>query len=77
MLRILFFVGKISTEASAAVGLSFSVMAVIQAFGFFCGQGSGNYLSRMLGAKKDREAEEMAATGLALSFLIGISFCLF
>ena len=45
-----YFVGKISTGATAAVGLVFSVMALIQAFGFFCGQGSGNYLSRMLGA---------------------------
>ena len=67
-----FFVGRISTEATAAVGLAFSVMAIIQAFGFFCGQGSGNYLSRMLGAQKKREAEEMAATGLALSLLIGV-----
>ena len=67
-----FFVGRISTEATAAVGLSFSVMAIIQAFGFFCGQGSGNYLARMLGAKKGKEAEEMAATGLTLSIIIGI-----
>ena len=67
-----FFVGHISTEATAAVGLSFSVMAVIQALGFFCGQGSGNYLSRMLGAGRQREAEQMAATGLALSLLVGI-----
>jgi putative MATE family efflux protein len=67
-----FFVGRISTEATAAVGLSFSVMAIIQALGFFCGQGSGNYLSRMLGAGKHQEADEMAATGLALSVIIGI-----
>ncbi|MBO4872343.1 MAG: MATE family efflux transporter [Lachnospiraceae bacterium] len=67
-----FFVGRISTEATAAVGLCFSAMAVIQAFGFFCGQGSGNFLSRRLGAGQQREAEEMAATGLALSFIIGI-----
>ena len=67
-----FFVGKISTEATAAVGLAFSMMAVIQALGFFCGQGSGNYLSRMLGAGKRKEAEEMAATGLALSVLLGL-----
>ena len=67
-----FFVGKISTEATAAVGLAFSMMAVIQALGFFCGQGSGNYLSRMLGAGRRKEAEEMAATGLALSILLGI-----
>ncbi|MCR5790580.1 MAG: MATE family efflux transporter, partial [Lachnospiraceae bacterium] len=68
-----FFVGRISTEAIAAVGLSFSVMAVIQAFGFFCGQGSGTYMSRMLGAGRDREAGEMAATGLALAMIIGVA----
>ena len=67
-----FFVGRISTEATAAVGLAFSVMAIIQALGFFCGQGSGNYLSRMLGAQRQREAEEMAATGLALSLILGV-----
>ena len=67
-----FFVGRISTEAIAAVGLSFSVMAVIQAFGFFFGQGSGTYLSRMLGAGKQKEAAEMAATGLALAMITGI-----
>jgi len=66
-----FFVGRISTEATAAVGLAFPVMAIIQALGFFCGQGSGNYLSRMLGAGQQSETEEMAATGLALSMLLG------
>ena len=35
-----FFVGRISTQATAAVGLAFSAMAVIQALGFFYGQGS-------------------------------------
>ena len=69
-----FFVGQISTEATAAVGLAFSVMAVIQAFGFFCGQGSGSFLSRKLGAGDLKEAEEMSATGLALSFILGIIF---
>ena len=67
-----FFVGRISTEAIAAVGLAYSVMAVIQAFGFFCGQGSGTFLSRMLGAGKKKEAEEMAATGLALAVILGV-----
>ena len=50
-----FFVGRISTQATASVGLVFSVMAIIQAFGFFCGHGSGNYLSRALGAGKEKE----------------------
>ena len=66
-----YFVGKISTEATAAVGLVFSVMAIIQALGFFCGHGSGNYLSRMLGAGNKKEANEMASTGFAISIILG------
>ena len=45
-----FFVGKINTQATAAVGVVFSIMAIIQAIGFFFGHGSGNYISRKLGA---------------------------
>jgi len=71
-----FFVGRISTEAIAAVGLSFSVMAVIQAFGFFFGQGSGTCLSRMLGAGNKKEAGEIAATGLFLSMAGGVLLAL-
>ena len=67
-----FFVGRISTQATAAVGLVFSVMAIIQAFGFLCGHGSGNYLSRMLGAGEKQEAEEMASTGFAIAILLGL-----
>ena len=51
-----YFVGRISTQATAAVGLVFSVMAIVQAFGFFCGHGSGNYISRKLGAGDPEEA---------------------
>ena len=67
-----FFVGRISTQATAAVGLVFSVMAVIQALGFFAGHGSGNYLSRMLGAGKQHEANVMASTGFALALIMGL-----
>lgn len=67
-----YFVGKISTEATAAVGLVFSVMAIIQACGFFCGHGSGNYLSRMLGAGKKEEANCMASTGFAIAMILGV-----
>ena len=42
-----FFVGMMkSNAATAAVGVVFSMMAIIQAVGFFFGQGSGNYISR-------------------------------
>ena len=67
-----YFVGKINTQATAAVGISFSVMAVIQAFGFFFGHGSGNYISRRLGAHDYANAERMAATGFFCAFLAGV-----
>jgi putative MATE family efflux protein len=67
-----YFVGRISTEATAAVGLVFSIMAIIQALGFFCGHGSGNYLSRMLGSGNKKEASEAASTGFALALCIGL-----
>ena len=45
-----YFVDKLnSNAATGAVGVVFSMMAIIQAVGFFFGQGSGNYISRALG----------------------------
>ena len=58
-----FFVGRLGTSATGAVGVVFPLMALIQAVGFFFGQGSGNYISRQLGAQHREEAERMAATG--------------
>ncbi len=67
-----FFVGYISTQATAAVGIVFSVMFVLQAIGFFYGHGSGNFISRELGARRKRQAERMAVTGVVLSFGTGV-----
>ena len=64
-----FFVGQISTSASAAVGVALSLQAVIQAIGFFFGQGSGNNMSRQLGAHEEKTAEELASTGFFSSLL--------
>ncbi|MBQ4600950.1 MAG: MATE family efflux transporter [Oscillospiraceae bacterium] len=71
-----FFVGLLkSNAATGAVGVVFSMMAVIQAVGFFFGQGSGNYISRMLGAKHYEEAEKMASTGFLSAFAVGVVIC--
>lgn len=69
-----FFVGQVGTCATAGVGLIFPVMTIIQAFGFFFGQGSGNFISRALGAKKNDEAEIMASTGNISALLFGLLF---
>ena len=67
-----FFVGHISTEATAGVGVSFAYMTFINAFGFFFGHGSGNYISNALGAKKYNDAEKMAANGFISSMSLGV-----
>ena len=67
-----YFVGQINTQSTAAVGISFSIMAIIQAFGFFFGHGSGNYISRKLGAKDYANAEKMASTGFFYAFSFGL-----
>ena len=70
-----YFVGKIGagqeaavqammqTRAQAAVGVVMSLMAVIQAFGFFFGHGSGNYISRALGKNDAEAAGRIASAG--------------
>lgn len=68
-----FFVGRINTQSTAAVGVVFSVMALIQALGFFFGHGSGNYISRRLGARDYEHANVMAANGFFCAFLCGIA----
>lgn len=67
-----FFVGKLDTQSTAAVGIVFSVMGVIQALGFFFGHGSGNYISRKLGAGEFEEASIMASTGFFYCFGTGV-----
>lgn len=66
-----YFVGKINTQSTAAVGIVFSVMSIIQAVGFFFGHGSGNYISRKLGAQETVDAEKMASTGFFFALFVG------
>lgn len=72
-----FFVGQLdSNAATGAVGVVFSMMAVIQAVGFFFGQGSGTFISRALGQKDHDSAREMAATGFFSALAMGTLICL-
>ena len=66
-----YFVGRISTSASAAVGVVYALMAIIQACGFFFGHGSGNYISRALGSQEDEKAARMASTGFFSALITG------
>lgn len=68
-----FFVGKIeSASATAAVGVVFPLMSIIQATGFFFGHGSGNFISRALGRQENESAEKMAAVGFFSALIAGV-----
>ena len=72
-----FFVGMMhSNAATGAVGVVFSMMAVIQAVGFFFGHGSGNFISRELGRHHTEEASNMAATGFFAALFTGLVICI-
>ncbi|MCF0172913.1 MAG: MATE family efflux transporter [Bacteroidales bacterium] len=65
------FVGHLSTEATAGIGITLTYMTVVNALGFFLGHGSGNYISRLLGAQKWNDAERIAATGFISALILG------
>ncbi len=72
-----FFVSQLSTAASGAVGVNFSLMAMIQAIGFTLGMGSGNYMSRMLGEKKQEKAQRACSTAVYTAFVCGLLLAVF
>ena len=65
------FVGRLGTSASGAVGVVFSFMAIIQAFGFLFGQGAGALVSRLLGKRDVDEASVVASTGFFMAIGFG------
>ncbi len=73
-----YFVGQVkidATTSSGAVAVVFSLMNIIQAFGFFFGHGSGNYISRALGRKDTDGAEKMASNAFVYALLFGCFIC--
>ncbi len=72
-----YFVSKLGTSASGAVGIIFSLMAIIQACGFTVGQGAGSLMSRALGGGNDKRASVLCSTGILLALLFGGVIALF
>ena len=72
-----YFVGKLGTSASGAVGIVFGLMAIIQAFGFMFGHGAGSIISRRLGAKDVESATRFASTSFVSALAAGGMITLF
>ena len=67
-----FFVGRINTAASGAIGVVFSAMGIIQALAFTIGMGSGTNMSRALGAGRKEEAAQFVSLAFFTAFLTGL-----
>lgn len=72
-----FFVSQINTQASAAVGIVFPIMSIIQACGFTLGMGAGSLVSVRLGQKRNDEANQIASTAFFTAIAIGALITLF
>ena len=64
-----YFVGKLGTSASAAIGIVLGVQAIFQAIGFMFGHGAGSIISRKLGEKDHEAARRFASTSFFLSLI--------
>ena len=72
-----YFVSQLGTSASAATGIVFSLMAIIQAIAFSIGIGSGSTISRRLGEQNKKEADILGSSGLVTSLVFGFILLVF
>ena len=63
-----YFVGTLGDSQQAATGILFTLQAIIQAFAFMLGQGSGTMVSKALADKNKNEASEYVST----AFFVGL-----
>ncbi len=68
-----YFVSKLGTSASGAVGIVFSLMALIQSIGFMVGMGSGSVISRTLGKQNREDADQTASSGFFSALIFGVA----
>ena len=67
-----FFVGLLNDKSmTAAIGVVFSFVSIIQAIGFWFGYGSGNIMSKKLGEQDEEDATIISSIGIAFSIISG------
>ena len=71
-----YFVGKLGTSASAAIGVVLGVQSIFQAFGFMMGHGAGSQISVRLGEGDRDAADRLFSTAffhaLVISVIVGV-----
>ena len=67
-----YFIGSFGMLPTAAVSLVFPLTLLTTGIGSLFGSGTGSFISRLLGAKKHREAKEYAAPALVSAVVIAL-----
>ncbi len=71
------FVGRIGTEAIAAIAIAFPIFMLIATLGLAMGVGASSYISRLLGEKNIQQANHTASTALFTTVGLALLFALF
>lgn len=66
-----YFVGTLGVSASGAVGVVFTLMSLLQAFGFMLGHGAGSVVSRLLAQRDVDAASRYVSTSFFLAVGLG------
>ena len=72
-----FFVSQLGTYATGAVGVNSAIDSIIMMAGSFLAMGASSYASRLLGAREDEHAKQVASTCFFLAFLTGAAVLIF
>ena len=72
-----YFVGTLGEAPQAATGILFTLQAIIQAFAFMLGHGSGTYVAKKLADRDIKGASVYVSTAFFNSFVIGFLLMLF
>lgn len=66
------FVSRLGTQATAAVGISFAIMEMINALGYLFGSGGGTKIGLLLGAKDRKGASVVGSTACFYAAVLSI-----
>ncbi|MEM1483476.1 MATE family efflux transporter [Oscillospiraceae bacterium PP1C4] len=67
-----YFVNGLGKQAVAAVTVAFPISLVFSGVGLTFGVGAGSFISRLLGKKENKRADEVASTAIISSTAIGL-----
>ncbi|MBR2340889.1 MAG: MATE family efflux transporter [Clostridia bacterium] len=67
-----YFVSGLGQEATGAVNVVLSLMSIIQAIGFTLGMGSGAVVSKLLGQRKQKDADTVATSAFFAAIFAGV-----